>query len=95
MPKKTVAFNKTGISKLPDDKPATYHIQTAGGKTNYVGVAKRGRLQDRLTEHLPGAKDSVPGGKVQIRQHDSIEAAKKHEKHVIARTKPSHNIQGK
>lgn len=40
MAQKTVDLNKTGISKLPDDKPAVYRIQTDGGKTNYVGTAR-------------------------------------------------------
>lgn len=52
MGKKTVNFNKTGISKLPNDKPVLYRIETGGGKPNYVGVAKRGRVQERLEEHL-------------------------------------------
>lgn len=95
MAKKTVPFNKTGLGKVPDNKPATYHIQTAGGKTNYVGVAQRGRVQARLAEHLPGAKDPIPGARVQVRQHSSIDAAKAHEKHVISRTKPPRNKQGK
>ncbi len=53
MPKKTVRFNPKGIEKLPDNKPVVYKIQTDAGKTNYVGVAQRGRVQDRLREHLP------------------------------------------
>lgn len=95
MARKTVGFNKAGIGNLPDNKSATYHIQTAGGKTNYVGVAKKERVQDRVAEHLAGSKDPVPGAKVQIRQYSSIDAAKAHEKHAIARTKPPHTVQGK
>ena len=47
MAKKTVDFNKSGAAKLPIDKPVVYKIKTAAGKTNYVGVAKRGRAQER------------------------------------------------
>jgi hypothetical protein len=39
MAKKTVTFNKTGIGKLPIDKPVVYQIKTAGDKTNYIGIA--------------------------------------------------------
>lgn len=66
MGRKTVNFNRSGIAKLPDDKPALYRIQTDSGKTNYAGIAKRGRVQERLVEHLPGGKDYVPGAKVKI-----------------------------
>lgn len=44
MARKTVSYNQGGAAKLPNDKPAVYRIQTEGGKTNYVGVAKRGRV---------------------------------------------------
>ena len=59
MAKKTVRFNKGGLGQLPDNKPVLYRIQTEGGRDSYVGIAKRGRVQARITEHLgeiPGAK---------------------------------------
>ncbi len=95
MTRKTVDFNKTGIGKLPDDKPAVYKILTEGGGNNYTGIAKRGRVQERLTEHLPGGKDYVPGSKVQIEQMDSIQEARTKETRIIVRSKPKHNEQGK
>jgi len=95
MARKTVSFTGKGIGKLPDDKPVVYKILTDGGKNNYTGVAKRGRVQERLQEHLPGGKDAVPGAKVQIEQMPSIEDAQDREAHVIARSKPPHNTQGK
>ena len=95
MAKKTVNNNKTGISKLPDDKPVVYRIKTEGDKVNYVGIAKRGRVQERLEEHLQGGKDYVPGAKVQIEQLGSIAEAKKKESTVIKRIQPKHNEQGK
>jgi hypothetical protein len=91
MARKTVDFNKSGIGKLPDNKPALYRIQTAGGKTNYAGVAKRGRVQERLEEHLPGGKDPVPGTKVRIKQMGSIAEAEAKEARVIARSQPKYN----
>lgn len=94
MAKKTVDFNRSGIEKLPDDKAVLYRIQTDGGKTNYAGVAKRGRVQERLEEHLPGGEDYVPGSKVQIEKMSNITEAKEKEARVIARTKPKYNDRG-
>ncbi|MEK9135665.1 MAG: hypothetical protein AAB393_00975 [Bacteroidota bacterium] len=95
MAKKTTPFNERGIAKLPDDKPVVYKILTEGGRNNYTGVAKRGRVQERLQEHLPGGKDPIPGAKVQIEQMSSIGDAEAKETLVIARSKPPHNEQGK
>ena len=47
MARKTVDLKKSGIAKLPDNEPALYRIQTDSGKTNYAGIAKRGRVQER------------------------------------------------
>ena len=91
MAKKTVKFNKSGASQLPQDKPVVYRIKTSVGRTNYVGVAKRGRAQERIQEHLRASK--IPGAKVQIEQKPSIEEARKTEARVIARTNPKYNRQ--
>jgi hypothetical protein len=93
MSKKTVNYNKSGVEKLPDNRPVVYRIQTIGGKTNYVGVAKKGRVQDRIGEHLEDG--IIPGAKVQIEQMPSIDAAKKKEENIISRTEPKYNEQGK
>ena len=95
MGKKTTNFNKSGINKLPDNKPVVYKIKTESGNTNYVGIAKRGRVKERLQEHLPGGKDYIPGTKVQIEQMTSIADARKKESNIIAKSKPKHNKQGK
>ena len=95
MAKKTVPFNKKGIEKLPDNTPVVYKVLTEGGKNNYTGIAKRGRVQERLQEHLLGGKDYVPGSKVQIEQMPSIKDAEAKESRVIARTKPPYNEKGK
>lgn len=89
--KKTVKFNQSGIAKLPDDKPVLYRIETSSGKGNYVGVAKRRRVQNRIQEHLPGNQDPIPGAKVQIEQMPTIQRAEQKEKAVIARTQPKYN----
>ena len=93
MARKTVNFNKTGAEKLPDSKPVVYKIQTESGKTNYVGVAKRGRVQERIREHIETGK--IPGARVQIEQVGSIGEARKKEGNIIARTQPKYNEQGK
>lgn len=95
MAKKTVQFNDTGIEKLPDGKPVVYKILTRNGKNNYTGVAKRGRVQERLQEHLPDGKDPIPGAKVQIEQMPTIGEAQVREGRIISRTKPPYNEQGK
>jgi len=48
MGKKTTIFSKTGINKLPNDKPILYKIKTESGNTNYAGIAKRERVRERI-----------------------------------------------
>ncbi len=88
---KRVNYNKTKIQNLPNDKPVVYRIETKSGKTNYVGVAKRGRVQDRIGEHL----GEIPGAKVMIEQFSSIKDARSKEANVIKRSQPKYNKQGK
>jgi hypothetical protein len=94
--KKTVKLNRGGIGKVPDDKPVLYKILNQAGQNIYTGVAKRGRVCERLAEHLPGGREPIPGGvKAQIEQHRRIADAEQKEGRVIARSKPRHNVQGK
>jgi len=95
MAQKTVPFDSKGIEKLPNDKPVVYKIETPGGKNNYTGIAQRGRVRERLEEHLPGAKDPVPGSKVVIEQTKSIAEAREKEQRIIKRSQPKYNDQGK
>ena len=88
---KRVNYNKTKIQDLPNDKSVVYRIETKSGKTNYVGVARRGRVQDRIGEHL----GEIPGAKVKIEQFDSIKDARSKEANVIKRSEPKYNKQGK
>jgi len=92
MTTKTVNFNQSGAAKLPNNKPVVYKVKTAGGKTNYVGVAKRGRAEERIQEHLAAGK--IPGAKVQIEQVSSIAEARKKEQTVISRSNPKYNEMG-
>lgn len=89
MSTKTVRFNKSGASKLPNDKPVVY--KTESDKTNYVGIAQRGRVRERIQEHLD--KGKIPGAKVQIELVSSIQEAQKKEQGIISRTLPKYNKQ--
>ncbi len=91
MANKKADYNKTAVEKLADDKPVVYRIQTEGGKDNYVGVAKRGRVGLRIAEHL----GEIPGTKVKIEQHASIQDAKASEARIIKRQRPKYNVRGK
>ena len=71
MGKKTTNFNKTGINKLPLDKPVLYKIKTRSGDTNYAGTAKKGRAQERIEEHL----GKIPGAKVRARRSRALPLA--------------------
>ncbi len=88
---KKVKFNKTGIEKLPNDKPVVNKIESAGGNNNYTGIAKRGRVQERLQEQL----GEIPGAKVKIEQTNSIQEAREKEARIIERAQPKYNEQGK
>ena len=89
-------LNEEGIEGLAKDKPVVYDIQNKKGNTVYTGVAKRGRVEQRLKEHLPGPKDPISGGaKVKIKQQPSIAAAYEAEKRAIKRNQPPQNKKGK
>lgn len=91
MSKKKVPFSNAGIDDLPNDKPAVYKILTRSGKPNYIGTAKRGRVRERLREHL----GKIPGERVQIEQVHRIRDAQKRESRAIKRSNPKYNTQRK
>ncbi len=96
MAKKTVKLSLSGIQSLPNDKPVVYKVLSRSRDNIYTGVAKKGNVQHRLEDHLPGHRDAVPGAaKVQIDQQSSIRAAERKERNVISRSKPKYNQQGK
>ena len=96
MGKKQSPFTKDGIGDLAKDKPVVYKIEDTKGKNIYTGVAKRGRVEQRLREHLPGAKEPIPGGsRIKITQHDSISSAERAEARIISQARPRHNKKGK
>lgn len=90
--KKTADFKPEGIDSLAQDKPAVYKILDKNNKNIYTGSAKRGRVAERIREHLPRGPDPIPGGiRVKIEQKSSIEEARKSESMIISRTKPKYN----
>ena len=94
--KKTAAFNNDGIESLAKDKPVVYKIEDKNGNNIYTGVAKRGRVEQRLKEHLSNGPDPIRGGvKVKIQQKDSIDDALKFEARIIKQQRPSKNKRGK
>lgn len=88
---KKVKYNETSIDQLPNDKPVLYRIETETGNLNYTGIAKRGRVRDRIKEHL----GKIPGANVNIEQFSSINDARNKEKNVIKRNQPKYNGQTK
>ena len=68
-----------------------YRIETNTGKQNYVGIAKRGRVRERIGEHL----GNLPGSAIRIEQFQNIGDARKKEANVIKRSKPKYNKQSK
>jgi len=95
--KKTVPFTKSGIKKISNEKPGVYDIKNKDGDSEYVGMAKKGRLQARVGEHLPGRKkDPVSNGKkVEVTNTKSKEVALKNEKKLIKSKQPSQNKRGR
>jgi len=83
---RTASYDKAGIRTLADNKPVVYRIQDQSGKDNYVGVARRGRV-DEIAEHL----GVVPGCVVKIVQYDSLEDAMIASQRIINRSEPKYN----
>jgi hypothetical protein len=94
MARKTVDFTKAGASQLPNDRPVVYEIKRKSGNTNYVGVAKAHRVQERILEHLQNGEDRVPGAKVMIQPMPTIADARRKEKEIIAVKQPKYNEKG-
>ena len=91
MAKKSTTYSKEGIKGLPNNKPVVYKIETMAGNPNYLGSAKRGRVRERIEEHL----GQIPGKKVHIETFSSIREAQKKESNDIKRLQPKYNKKGK
>jgi len=85
-------FKKENLDSIPTYKPVLYEIHNSHGTNIYTGTAKRGRVKERLKEHLTQGSDPVKGGKLfRIKQMDSIKNAQKEEQRIIKREKPKFN----
>ncbi len=90
--KKSSDFTEEAIESLAKDKPVVYQILNKNNKNIYTGSAKRGRVEERLKEHLPGGPDPIRGGtKVKIQQKSSVDDAQKAEQRIIKQNKPPQN----
>ena len=87
MATRKVNYNKGGIEGLPNDKPVLYRIETDSGNPNYIGIAQRGRVKERIKEHL----EDIPGAQVKIEQFSSIKDAREKETRTINRNQPKYN----
>ena len=91
MATRKITYTSSEISSLPNNKPVLYRIKTKSGKENYVGIAQKGRVQERLLEH----RGVIPGVSITIETFSSIKDARKKESLVIKREQPKYNKQGK
>lgn len=90
------SFTKANIQNVPDNKAVVYKIKNDGGKNLYIGIAGRGRVQERLLEHKELKIESVPGGtKFQIAQVENKDRARKIETQIIKKEQPKYNEQNK
>ncbi len=89
-------FNKTNVGNVPKNKAIVYEITNGAGKNLYTGVAGRGNVQQRLTDHLKFKKDHIPGGtKFKIAQVKDKPRALQVEKQIIKKEGPKFNEQHK
>ena len=85
-------LTKTNIAKVPTGKPIVYKLKNTAGTTVYAGKAKRLRPQERLSDHLPGGQDPIPGAATfQVKQKRRVEQAGQEEKAIIKKEKPKYN----
>ncbi len=89
-------LSKGHVENVPNEKPAVYKIKNSKGDNIYTGVAQRGRIQDRLGEHMPRGSDPIPGAKsFSYKPKRSIHSARAEEEQIIRKEKPKYNELGK
>jgi len=89
-------FNKTNVEKVPKDKTIVYEITNNAGQNLYTGIAGRGNVQQRLTDHLQYKKDHISGGtNFKIAQVKNKDVALKVEEQIIKKEAPKFNKQHK
>lgn len=89
-------FTKTNIENVPKDKAMVYKLKNTTGENLYTGIAGRGRVQERLSEHKELKRERIPGAtRFQFTQRKTKEIAETIEKQIIKREQPKFNEQGK
>ncbi|MEA1929854.1 MAG: GIY-YIG nuclease family protein [Patescibacteria group bacterium] len=89
-------FDKTNVAKVPKNKTIVYELTNNAGENLYTGVAGRGNVQQRLTNHLQFKKDHIPGGtKFKVAQVENKPQALQIEKRIIGKEAPRFNKQHK
>jgi excinuclease UvrABC nuclease subunit len=93
---RTQKFTKANIKNVPENKAIIYKIKDVNGKNLYIGIAGRGRGQDRLMEHKELKKDIIPRGtRFQFTQVKNKPRAEQIEKQIIKKEQPKFNIKDK
>ncbi len=87
METKKVNYNSMAIKSLPNNKSVLYRIKTRTGNDNYIGIASKGNVRNRIAEHL----GEIPGSVLIIEQFNSIKDARNKEANLIKRNKPKYN----
>ena len=85
-------FNEENIKKLSKDKPVVYALKK-NGKVVYVGSAKRGEVQNRLSSHF--RNKNIDANQFSVQKKPSIKEAREYEKNQIQKKKPRYNKQHK
>lgn len=84
-----IKFNSDEINALPENKPVVYKICDTAFIIIYVGSAKRGRVRDRIKEHLGAGM--LNARYVKIEQFLTLEDARHKERILISQLKPVYN----
>lgn len=89
---KTQTLTKGNIEKVPGDKPGVYRIKNSQNKILYIGMAKGGRLDERIAEHDGEFRG---GTRFQYKTAASKEGAERMERKEIKNWKPVFNKKDK
>lgn len=87
-------FNKEAIEKIPSDQPQGYKLFDIKGDLSYVGIAKRGRINERLLEHKNNSEFNKEIIDFATKEFSSIDQAREWEEQIIAEENPKFNKQG-
>lgn len=87
-------FNKETIETLPADHPNGYKLFNQKGELSYVGIAQRGRINNRLLEHQNNPELNKEVTHFATKEFSSIDQARAWEEQVIEAEDPKFNKQG-